>query len=158
MKNSQKFNFSTIIKKQFILKAEEIGYYLVALGLIIGFVLIIFDGLKTLFLASQFEQDLTPLVIKFLDKILIAIILLEIFYTVEIALLEESAVKCIEPFLLVGITALVRRLLILSFSISHAETFSAEKVKYSLLELVVIGVLILALLAGLIILRKTKKI
>lgn len=150
MKNSQ--------KKHLILKIEEIGYYLVALGLIIGFILVIFDGFKSLLLFFQFRENFTNLVVQFLDKILIAIIFLEIFYTIEVGLLEENVIKCVEPFLLVGVTALVRRLLILSFSISHTETFSAEKIKYTLLELLLVGCLILALLAGLIILRKTKKI
>ncbi len=158
MKNSKKFDFSTIVKKHIILKVEKIGYYLVGLGLIIGFALVIFDCFKLLFLFHQLEEDIISFVVKFLDKILISIIFLEIFYTVEVALLEEVTIKCIEPFILVGITALIRRLLILSFSISHTEPFNSEKIKYGILELLVVGALILALVSGLIILRKTKKI
>uniref|UniRef100_A0A7V4N316 Phosphate-starvation-inducible E-like protein n=1 Tax=Thermodesulfobacterium geofontis TaxID=1295609 RepID=A0A7V4N316_9BACT len=145
-----------ISSKTFLLRFEEIGYYLISIGLLLGFTLIVFDGFKILLNIFSYE-NFSQAAILFLDKVLIALIFTEIFYTVKVALLEESATKCIEPFLLVAITALIRRLLILSFEISHTKDVPIEKLKYSLIELLEICFLVLVLLLGLIFLRKTRR-
>ncbi len=152
-KNSKNWH---IFGKLFLIKAEEVGYYIISIGLLLGFVLVVFDAFGTLFLNLSIE-NFTKSAIIILDKFLIALIFLEIFYTVQVALLEESAIKCVEPFILVAITALVRRLLILSFEISHPKEIQTEQIKYFLIELAEVGFLILALLGGLIILRRTRR-
>ncbi|MFN3567977.1 MAG: phosphate-starvation-inducible PsiE family protein [Caldimicrobium sp.] len=135
----------------------EIGlYYLVALGLIIGFIIVIIDGfiiLVSLYQTSNFYEG----AIKFLDKILVSLIFVEIFYTVTVAITEESALKCVEPFILVAVTALVRRLLILSFEISHPTEFSPERMKFFLYEMALIGALIVLFVFCIIIFRRNKK-
>lgn len=142
--------------REFLIKLEEYLYYLVALGLIIGFVIVMIDGL--IVITSLYSSpNLTEVVIKFLDKILISLIFLEVFYTVTVAITEESAVKCVEPFILVAITALVRRLLILSFEISHPMVFSVERLKYFLMEMALVGILILLLILSLILFRRSKR-
>ncbi|MDF2953647.1 MAG: hypothetical protein OD816_000892 [Thermodesulfobacterium sp.] len=156
MKNHLDFKSLQIFSKLFLLKAEEIGYFVISIGLLIGFALVVFDAFKTLFFVPSYK-DFTQSSILILDKFLIALIFLEIFYTVQIALLEESAIKCVEPFLLVAITALIRRLLILSFEVSHSKELPVEKIKYALIELLEVGFLILLLLAGLIVLRKMRR-
>jgi len=156
MKNHLNFKSLQIFSKLFLLKSEEIGYFVISIGLLIGFALVVFDAFKTLFFVPSYK-DFTQSSILILDKFLIALIFLEIFYTVQIALLEESAIKCVEPFLLVAITALIRRLLILSFEVSHSKELPVEKIKYALIELLEVGFLILLLLAGLIVLRKMRR-
>lgn len=142
--------------REFLIKLEEYLYYLVALGLIIGFVIVMIDGL--IVITSLYSSpNLTEVVIKFLDKILISLIFLEVFYTVTVAITEESAVKCVEPFILVAITALVRRLLILSFEISHPMVFSVERLKYFLMEMALVGILILLLILSLILFKRSKR-
>lgn len=150
---SQKLRFKV---REFLNNLEEYLYYLVALGLIIGFIVVMLDGLVvlvSLYKTSNFSEG----AIKFLDKILISLIFLEIFYTVTVALTEESAVRCVEPFILVAITALVRRLLILSFEISHPTVFMAERMRYYLYEMALIGILILLFLVGIILFRRNKR-
>ncbi|MGC8871261.1 MAG: phosphate-starvation-inducible PsiE family protein [Caldimicrobium sp.] len=142
--------------REFLINLEEYLYVLVAIGLIIGFVVVMIDGLVvliTFYQSSNFAEG----AIKFLDKVLVSLIFLEIFYTVIVAITEGSAVKCIEPFILVAITALVRRLLILSFELSHVTVYIPEKIKFSLIEMALIGVLILLLILGLIFFRRTKR-
>ena len=156
MKNHLNFKSLQIFSKLFLLKSEEIGYFVISIGILIGFALVVFDAFKTLFFVPSYK-DFTQSSILILDKFLIALIFLEIFYTVQIALLEESAIKCVEPFLLVAITALIRRLLILSFEVSHSKELPVEKIKYALIELLEVGFLILLLLAGLIVLRKMRR-
>lgn len=141
--------------KQFFINLEEYLYYLVAIGLVIGFVIVMIDGLVVLINMYQ-TSNFTEGAIKFLDKILISLIFLEIFYTVLVAILEESAVRCVEPFILVAITALVRRLLILSFEISHPKVFNPEQVKFYLIEMTLIGVLILIFIISIVLFRRNK--
>lgn len=142
--------------REFFIKLEEYLYYLVAIGLIIGFGIVMIDGLVIL-LNLYNTANFTEGAIKFLDKILVSLIFLEIFYTVLVAILEESAVKCVEPFILVAITALVRRLLILSFELSHPTIFSTERMKYYLIEMALVGILILMLIFSVILFRRSKR-
>lgn len=142
--------------REFFIKLEEYLYYFVAIGLIIGFGIVMIDGLViliNLYNTSNFTEG----AIKFLDKILVSLIFLEIFYTALVAILEESAVKCVEPFILVAITALVRRLLILSFELSHPTIFSPERMKYYLIEMALVGILILMLIFSIILFRRSKR-
>lgn len=142
--------------RQFLINLEEYLYVLVAIGLIIGFVIVMIDGLVVLINLYQ-TSNFTEGAIKFLDKVLISLIFLEIFYTVIVAITEESAVKCVEPFILVAITALVRRLLILSFEISHPTVYSPERMKFYLIEMALIGLLVILFISGIIFFRKSKR-
>lgn len=150
---SKKFRIKV---RETLMQLEEYLYYLVALGLIIGFIIVMTDGfiiLMNVYKSASFSEG----AIKFLDKILVSLIFLEVFYTVIVAILEESAIKCVEPFILIAITALVRRLLILSFEISHPVEFSSQRMNYFLIELALVGFLILLLMLTLILFRRSKK-
>lgn len=155
--NEDKSKKFRIRVREILMQLEEYLYYLVALGLIIGFIIVMTDGfiiLMNVYKSASFSEG----AIKFLDKILVSLIFLEVFYTVIVAILEESAIKCVEPFILIAITALVRRLLILSFEISHPVEFSSQRMNYFLIELALVGFLILLLMLTLILFRRSKKL
>jgi hypothetical protein len=148
-------NFKLSLKEQ-LLRIEEILYLLISLGLLIVFGLILVDGFFVLI--SLFDvKDLTYSVVKFLDKILVALIVVELFYTVMVAIVEESAIKCVEPFLLVGVTALVRRLLVLTFEIAHPVVYSAERMTFYLIEMGLIGFLVIIFVIAIYLFRKTRR-
>jgi len=148
-------NFKVLLKEQ-LLRIEEILYLLISLGLLIVFGLILVDGFFVLI--SLFDvKDLTYSVVKFLDKILVALIVVELFYTVMVAIVEESAIKCVEPFLLVGVTALVRRLLVLTFEIAHPVVYSAERMTFYLIEMGLIGFLVIIFVIAIYLFRKTRR-
>jgi len=148
-------NFKVLLKEQ-LLRIEEILYLLIALGLLIVFGLILVDGFFVLI--SLFDvKDITDSVVKFLDKILVALIVVELFYTVMVAIVEESAIKCVEPFLLVGITALVRRLLVLTFEIAHPVVYSTERMTFYLIEMGLIGFLVIIFVIAIYLFRKTRR-
>ncbi len=154
--NNEKLKELRLKIREFLINLEEYLYVLVAIGLIIGFVIVMIDGLVVLIHLYE-TSNFTEGAIKFLDKVLVSLIFLEIFYTVIVAITEESAVKCVEPFILVAITALVRRLLILSFELSHPTVYLPEKIKFSLIEMALIGVLVLLFLLGIIFFRRSKR-
>ena len=148
-------NFKLYLKEQ-LLRIEEILYLLISLGLLIVFGLILLDGF--FILISLFDvKDITYSVVKFLDKILVALIVVELFYTVMVAIVEESAIKCVEPFLLVGVTALVRRLLVLTFEIAHPVVYSAERMTFYLIEMGLIGFLVIIFVIAIYLFRKTRR-
>jgi len=148
-------NFKLSLKEQ-LLRIEEILYLLISLGLLIVFGLILVDGFFVLI--SLFDvKDITYSVVKFLDKILVALIVVELFYTVMVAIVEESAIKCVEPFLLVGVTALVRRLLVLTFEIAHPVVYSAERMTFYLIEMGLIGFLVIVFVIAIYLFRKTRR-
>jgi hypothetical protein len=148
-------NFKLFLKDQ-LLRIEEILYLLITLGLLIVFGLILVDGFFVLISLSD-VKDITYSVVKFLDKILVALIVVELFYTVMVAIVEESAIKCIEPFLLVGVTALVRRLLVLTFEIAHPVVYSAERTTFYLIEMSLIGFLVIVFVIAIYLFRKTRR-
>ncbi len=148
-------NFKLSLKEQ-LLRIEEILYLLISLGLLIVFGLILVDGFFVLI--SLFDvKDITYSVVKFLDKILVALIVVELFYTVMVAIVEESAIKCVEPFLLVGVTALVRRLLVLTFEIAHPVVYSTERMTFYLIEMGLIGFLVIVFVIAIYLFRKTRR-
>jgi hypothetical protein len=148
-------NFKLSLKEQ-LLRIEEILYLLISLGLLIVFGLILVDGF--FILISLFDvKDITYSVVKFLDKILVALIVVELFYTVMVAIVEESAIKCVEPFLLVAVTALVRRLLVLTFEIAHPVVYSSERMTFYLIEMGLIGFLVIVFVIAIYLFRKTRR-
>lgn len=148
-------NFKLYLKEQ-LLRVEEILYLLISLGLLIVFGLILVDGFFVLI--SLFDvKDITYSVVKFLDKILVALIVVELFYTVMVAIVEDSAIKCVEPFLLDGVTALVRRLLVLTFEIAHPVVYSAERMTFYLIEMGLIGFLVIIFVMAIYLFRKTRR-
>ncbi|PMP66691.1 MAG: hypothetical protein C0190_04845 [Thermodesulfobacterium geofontis] len=157
MTPDEKPKFFIFKGKETLINLEEYLYYLVALGLVIGFVLVMIDGLKVLISLIYQTTELTEGAVKFLDKILVSLIFLEIFYTIIVAILDKSVIKCVEPFILVAITALVRRLLIISFETSHLVSFSPERMKFYLIEMALVGILILLLIFGVILFRRSKR-
>jgi len=73
MKKNRNSKIWQIISEVFLLKAEEIGYYIISIGLILAFTLVVFDGFKTLFYIFTYE-NLTKGAITIIDKFLIALI------------------------------------------------------------------------------------
>lgn len=154
-KHKSYHNFKLSLKEQ-LLRIEEILYLLISLGLLIVFGLILVDGFFV-FISLFDVKDITYSVVKFLDKILVALIVVELFYTVMVAIVEESAIKCVEPFLLVGVTALVRRLLVLTFEIAHPVVYSAERMTFYLIEMGLIGFLVIVFVIAIYLFRKTRR-
>ncbi len=144
-----------MFQEQF-LRLERLLYILVAALILVATSVVIFDGARALI--SLFHQhEFTHGILRVMDRFLLALMFLEILHTVQIVFGEEHHLACVEPFLMVGIIASVRRLLILSFEISHAGEVPLERLRYYLLEMVIIGVLIFFLVIAVIFLRRSRK-
>jgi hypothetical protein len=93
-----------------------------------------------------------------LDELLLALMLVEILHTVRISI--RSQVLETEPFLIVGLIASIRRLLVITMQTANLESRVTSPEQYealfrhSMLELGILGVLILVLVGSIFLLRR----
>jgi len=116
-----------------------------AIGLMIHGAITVFQSLSSGTVAQN--------IIGLLDSILLVLLVVELLYTVQVSLREHSLVP--EPFLLVGVIAAIRRVLVLTAAVSHAPPATADMFQRTMYELVVLTILVLVLVISLMLLRKT---
>ncbi len=131
---------------------ETALYGLIGVVLLISGIVMVYDAVVNS--AAEFVQgDLVAAATHGLDRLLLALMAVEILYTVRISL-KSHALAC-EPFLVVGLIASVRRILILTLETAQLSHFTPEKFRASMIETGVLTVLILVLVVSIILLRKT---
>jgi hypothetical protein len=91
--------------------------------------------------------------IELLDRILLILLIVELLYTVQVSFREHALVP--EPFLLVGLISAIRRVLVLTAEFGEFRDKTEVSVQHFVIELAVLTVLIVALVASLIFLRKS---
>jgi uncharacterized membrane protein (DUF373 family) len=132
-------------------QGERILYWCVAILLGAGaFILIgwsVWDFVIHLSSAGVERAALTAL-----DDLLLVIMLAEIIHTVGISL--RKGVLVVEPFLIVGVIAAVRRMLIITAELAVPEKDETEIFRLMMLELGILTVTILALSFGIFLLRR----
>lgn len=126
--------------------AERAIYFLAALALIAAagglFVVLVLDVLK-----SE-TGGVTDTIVTVLERMLLVFILLELAHSVHVVLRERALVA--EPFLVIGLIAVVRRILIIT---AEGERVTGEAFRNLMLELGVLTALVVALAGALYFLR-----
>lgn len=87
-----------------------------------------------------------------LDSILLIFLVVELLYTVQVSFREHTIAP--EPFLLVGVIAAIRRVLVITAEFGHVPALAEAILQRYVLELAVLTVLIPVLVISLLILRK----
>lgn len=100
------------------------------------------------FAGKLFSGELAANIVPLLDQILLIILIVELLYTVQVSFREHTLTA--EPFLLVGLIAAIRRILILTAELSHAGQATTTLVP----ELAVLSGLIVAIALSLFVLRR----
>ena len=145
-----------LLFQEYFHKVERVLYILVAVGIAIATAEVIYDGSRAL--GSAFSQgDISHGILKVMDRFLLALMFLEILHTVQIVFSESYHLACVEPFLMVAIIASIRRFLLISFETSHSGTIDPERFRYFMIEMVVLGLLVIALVGAVLLLRKSRK-
>lgn len=137
----------------------EIWAYLV-LGLLLAAVAMIgtVSAVFGLIHAGQEVGVSFPLV-EAIDRILLVLMVIEILHTVRVSF-HEGALVC-EPFLIVGLIASIRRMLVITLESAQAQepgkwTPAAQELFNStMIELVVLGFLIIAMVFSIYLLRRS---
>ena len=134
---------------------ERSLYLLLVFSLVLATVFIYYEIFTSwpLYLKTEGPLDFVFFV---LDRSLLALMLLEILHTIKISL--EGPIKiAIEPFLMIGIIASVRRILIISVEVAHPPAgceVSSELFRQYMIESALLVILILSFVIGIILLRR----
>jgi uncharacterized membrane protein (DUF373 family) len=104
------------------------------------------------FVQGLMARTLTGNIVPLLDRILLILLVVELLYTVQVSFREHGLIP--EPFLLVGLIAAIRRVLVLTAEFAQVHDEPETVFKHFVIELVVLTVLIVALVISLVLLRK----
>ncbi|WP_456387693.1 phosphate-starvation-inducible PsiE family protein [Desulfolithobacter sp.] len=136
------------------LTVQRALYGLVTIALMIAAALVIFDALKSFTeLLHVPHTTVAHISLVAVDRLLLALMFLEIMHTLQIIFGEEFHLSCAEPFLLVGIIAFIRRMLIISLELSHGENGGHEYFQDFMLETVVLGLMVFLFIIAVVLLR-----
>lgn len=130
---------------------EDIVY--VGLGLLLAISALLLLGSGAIaFARAVSDGQLAGAVISLLDRLLLTLMIVELLYTVQVSFREHTLVA--EPFLLVGLVAATRRVLVLTAELGDVKERSAETFRASMIELGVFALMIVAFVVCLLLLRK----
>jgi len=96
--------------------------------------------------------ELAARVATLLDRLLLILMVVEILYTVQVSLREHTLVP--EPFLVVGLIAGIRRILVLTAEFSKMIDEGGDAFRNGMLELGVLTAMVLVLVGALAMLRR----
>jgi uncharacterized membrane protein (DUF373 family) len=90
-------------------------------------------------------------IIGLLDRILLLLLIVELLYTVQVSFREHALIP--EPFLLIGLIAVIRRVLVLTAAFGELRDATETIFQHIVIELAVLTGLIVALVFSLVLLR-----
>ena len=96
--------------------------------------------------------SLTANIVPLLDRILLILLVVELLYTVQVSFREHALLP--EPFLLVGLIAVIRRVLVVTAEFAELRDKPESVFQIVVVELVILTFLIVALVVSLVLLRK----
>lgn len=91
-------------------------------------------------------------VIELLDQILLVFMIVEILYTVQVSFREHALVP--EPFLIVGLIAAIRRVLVLTAEFGDLLRTGGTVFQNAMLELALLTVMVVAFVVALVLVRR----
>ena len=129
---------------------EDVLY--VALGVLLaaGALVLLADATLT-FVANLIAGTLPGRMVSLLDRVLLVLMFAEILYTVQVSFREHALVP--EPFLVVGLIAAIRRVLVITAEFSDVKDAGSAQFRATMVELGLLTVLSLVLVVSLVLLR-----
>jgi uncharacterized membrane protein (DUF373 family) len=133
------------------IRIEDVVY--VGLGVLLaGAALFLLATTVFHFAETLTSENFREAIVSVLDQILLIMMIVEILSTVQVSLKEHTLKP--EPFLIVGLIAAIRRVLILTAEFSKPEEFAGEAFRNAMFELGLLTLLILAFGISLFLLKK----
>lgn len=139
-------------------RKAEVGIYgILAVLLTVAAVAAIADGGALLWMGIR-SWTISAQTLQVLDRLLVVLMLVEILHTVSISI--RSHILVTEPFLVVGLIASIRRILVITLeasTLTKGGSWSAEGAsifRASMTELGLLGILILILVFSITLLRR----
>ncbi len=128
---------------------EELLYVIVGLLLLAAAVLIVIGAVHDAVNAIDHNEGAVSIGVTLLDRILLTLIVAELLHTLRHVILRGEIV--VEPFVLVGLIAVVRRILIVTAQLEQASIST-----HQLIELGLLGALALALAVAIYLVRRSE--
>jgi uncharacterized membrane protein (DUF373 family) len=104
------------------------------------------------FVHELIAGPLAVVVVTLLDRLLLVLMIVELLYTVQVSFREHTLVP--EPFLIVGLVATIRRILVLTAEFSDLQSRGEALVRIAMIELAVLTIMVLVLVTSLKMLRR----
>jgi uncharacterized membrane protein (DUF373 family) len=136
---------------KWLARVEDIVYVGLAMILAALALGLLVDG-GVAFVRAVTSGELAARVAALLDRLLLILMVVEILYTVQVSLREHTLAP--EPFLVVGLIAGIRRILVLTAEFSEMVEEGGDTFRNAMLELGLLTVLVLALVGALAMLRR----
>ncbi len=140
-------------------RAEQIVYAVIGLMLVLALLLALAGSAKLLW-NGLLDWSGTDVIFQIIDRLLFVLMLVEILHTVH-ASIRSGTLVC-EPFLIVGLIACIRRILVITLETSqfsqggHSGTGDAQQFQSSMVELGVLALLIVVLVGSIRVIRGPK--
>ena len=140
----------------------EHGLYVALAFLLCATSVVVIVGAAVTLWAGLGDPTQTGTVFVVIDRLLVVLMLVEILHTVLVSV-RSGALTC-EPFLIVGLIASIRRILVITLETSQSTqqsgmTSQAERTfQTSMIELGVLAVLILVMVASIYLLRRVESV
>lgn len=132
--------------------SEEALYIIVGLLLLAAAVFVVVGTVSEVISSVRTHQGAVNIAVILLDRILLTLIVAELLHTLRFVVLRGEIV--VEPFLFVGLIAVVRRVLIVTAELER-QTPSGHALTNQLLELGLLGALTLALAIAIFLVRRS---
>ena len=144
--------------RQFVVRGlslvEDVVY--VGLGILLTVAaLTLLSTVAKSFVNALVTRDFSGQVVSLLDQILLILLVIELLYTVQVSFREHGLLA--EPFLVVALIAVIRRVLILTAEVSKLPEASGVVFLHMMLELALLTVMILVLVGSLIIMQRQNR-
>jgi uncharacterized membrane protein (DUF373 family) len=104
------------------------------------------------FVAALLAHSLGVQVVNLLDQILLVLLIIELLYTVQVSFREHGLVA--EPFLVVALIAVVRRILVLIAEVPKLPQAGEVPFRQALVELALLAVMVVILVGSLIVFQR----
>jgi len=142
--------FTRVVRATFVW-SEDALYICVGLLLLATAVLVVLGTISGLITSIRTHQGAVDIGVTLLDRILLTLIVAELLHTLRFVVLRGEIV--VEPFLFVGLIAVVRRILIITAQLER-QAPAGRALTNQLLELGLLGVLTLALAVAIYLVRR----
>src|SRR5581483_2110338 len=133
----------------------EDGVY-VGLGILLsGSAVVLLVAGAIIFVQALMAGSLVGQMVELLDQILLVLLVIELLYTVQVSFREHGLVA--EPFLVVALIAVVRRILVLTAEMPKLPQATESVFRHAILELGLLSVLVLVLVGSLVLLQRSRR-
>ncbi|GAB4366278.1 MAG: hypothetical protein Kow0042_06070 [Calditrichia bacterium] len=127
--------------------SENFIYFFIGAFLIIISLFLVYNIITSFFHLSE-ASAFVNWIVEIIDKILLMLMVIEILYTVRVSFRSHSLQA--EPFLIVGLIAAIRRILVISVESAYLQ----DRFTRHMIEMGILGVLIFIFVVSIILLRR----